>query len=256
MPMHLLAYAGSVTAATSPVTLPGLVDPVVTRSQTSGLYILQQRLQAIAGLGMSAGMARVQLSSPTLRQINIPYFRPINVGALPNANGQVCWMGDQPLMLPAMEELGPLFTTVTALAEDAFFLLWVADSVTPVPPGPILTARATATFTAVAGQWTLGNFTMEQALPTGSYALVGSECISTTGIAHRFAIFNQVFRPGSLSHQAAGDLTDMRLLSRRLGTYGTFNNTSIPQIEVLCGAADTAHEIYLHLVPTSGQIAA
>lgn len=254
MPFHLLAYTGSLTVAASPVTMTGLVDPVITRSATSSLYILPKRLQALAGVGMSTTLQRVQLSSPTLRQVNIPYFRPPIQSTAPTDNAQICWLGDQPLMLPELEELGPLATISAAGPETGWFLLWVADSVLPIPPGPILTARATATFAAVAGQWTLGTFNFEQALPSGTYALVGSECISATAVAHRWAFPQQLFRPGSLGHQAIDDIQDWRLATRRLGTYGTFLNTAPPMLEVLCTAADAAHEIYMQLIPTSPQL--
>lgn len=251
---HLLAYSGSV-AQTADTQLSGLVDPVITRSQTSGLYILQHRLQLLAALGMSATANRVKLSSPTLRQVNIPYMRPILAAARPNSGAQVCWMGDQPLHLPASEEIGPLFTSdLGAGSETAYFLAWVADSIVSIPSGPILTARATATTAATAGAWSLMNITLEQSLPNGNYMLVGSEHYSTTAIAHRWALFNQIFRPGSLSHQAVGDQQDWRLMTRRLGSYGIFNNVTVPQVEVLCTAADATHTFYLQLIPLSGQI--
>lgn len=255
MAVHLLAYSGAV-ATVADTSLAGLVDPVVTRSQTSNLYILQQRLMLLAAVGMSATLNRVKLSSPTLRQINQPYIRPIIAAARPRTNDQISYWADQPLMLPALEEIGPLVTSdVNPGPETAFFLAWVADSLIPVPSGPIITARFTATTAAVAATWTLMNITMEQPLPTGAYMLVGSEHYSTTAIAHRWSIFNQVFRPGSLSHQLTGDIQDWRLLNRRLGAYGQFNNTSIPQLEVLCTTTDAAHTGFMQLVPLSGQIA-
>jgi len=256
MPVHLLAYQGSLVLNTA-TTMSGLVDPVITRSATSSLYILPQRLQALAGIGMSAGLQRIQLSSPTLRQVNIPYFRPVIQSLRPTSGAQICALFDQPLMLPALEELGPIATTNTNPGpETGTFLLWVADQVLPVPPGDILTARATATFAATANTWSLGSFTFEQSLPNGLYALVGSEHVSTTAIAHRWAFPNQLFRPGSMSHQGIGDEQDFRLLTRRLGNYGNFLNTAPPQIEVLCTAADNSHEIYMQLVKLSGSVPA
>lgn len=252
MAVHLLAYQASLVLNT-PTTMAGLVDAAITRSATSALYILPKRMQCLAGVGMSAGMQRVQLSSPSLRQTNIPYFRPVIQSLRPTSGALVCWLADQPLWLPELEELGPIATTNTNPGpEPGTFLLWLADQILPVPPGDILTARATATFAAVANSWTMGSFTFEQSLPNGLYALVGSEHISTTAIAHRWSVPGQLFRPGFLSHQAIGDLQDFRLLTRRLGSCGTFFNTSPPQLEVLCTAADASHEIYLQLVKLSG----
>ncbi len=151
--------------------------------------------------------------------------------------------------LPALEELQPSAVDDTNPGPTTgWFLMWLANALVPIPMGDILTARATATFAATANVWTLGTFTLETALPSGLYALVGSEHISATAIAHRFQIPNQVARPGALSHQANADLQDFRLLTRRLGEYGRFLNTAPPQIEVLCTGADASHEIYLQLI--------
>lgn len=251
---HLAAYTASATLAANPNTMTGLVDPVLTRSATSALYILAKRMQLIWALGISTSIARVQLSSPTLRQVNMPYIRPINVGARPVSFIQPAWYGDQPLWLPALEEVGPLETITAAGPETSWFVLAMTEGLMPIPTGPVITARATATFAATAGLWTLGSFTFETALPSGNYALVGSEHISATAVAHRWAIPNQLYRPGSLSHQANGDVQDFRLMTRRMGLWGTFLNTAPPQLEVLCTGADAAHEIYMQLIPISGQI--
>lgn len=256
MPQHLLAYSGSV-ATTADTQLTGLVDPVITRSQTSGLYILQQRLMLLAALGMSPTANRVKLSSPTLRQVNIPYMRPILAAQRPDERCGLAWFADQPFMLPALEELGPLFTSdVNPGPETAYFLAWIADSIQPIPAGPVITVRATSSSAATAGAWTLMNITLEQSLPNGNYALVGTEHYSTTAIAHRWALFNQVFRPGMISQQTVGAQQDFRLTTRRLGLLGTFNNTTIPQAEVLCTAADASHTFYMQIIPISGQTVA
>jgi hypothetical protein len=245
---HLAAYQGSLVLNT-PTQMTGLVDSVLTRSATSALYIFQQEMKLLAAVGMSVGMQRLYISSPTLRQINLPYLRPIIQAVKPASNSQVAWFADQPLTLPAQEEIGPVATTNTDPGpETGTALMWLADRVDPIPPGDILTARATASFAAVANQWTLGSITFDTSLPPGLYALVGSEHISATAIAHRWQIPNQLWRPGSLSHQSVADLQDWRLLTRRLGAFGQFYNTAPPQLEILCTNTDASHEMYLQLV--------
>lgn len=255
--IHLAAYTAAAAAvASNPNAMTGLVDPVLTRSATSSLYILPQRMQLLAAVAMSTTIARLRVNSPTLRQITSPYIRPIILSARPTSNAQVAWYGDQPLMLPALEELQPTIDITAAGPEVSWFLLWLADQVVPIPQGPIIKCRLTSVTAAGVGIWTLLATTFETSLPSGLYAIVGSEHISTTAVAHRFAIPNQLLRPGSMSHQANGDIQDMRLMTRRLGTYGTFLNTAPPQVEVLCTAADASHEIYMDVIPLSGQIAA
>jgi hypothetical protein len=252
---HLAAYTGSLVLNTE-TNMSGLVDAALTRSATSSVYVLQKRMMLLAGVFMSVGMVRGRLQSPSLRQINPPYLHPIIRAAIPASNSQVAWFIDQPLLLPALEEITPSAVSNTNPGpETGFCLLWLAEQVRPIPPGDILTCRATATFAATANVWTLGSFTLETALPSGAYALVGSEHISATAIAHRFQIPSQVYRPGNLSHQANADLQDVRLQSRRLGNYGNFLNTAPPQLEVLCTGADASHEIYLQLVKIGDNMA-
>jgi hypothetical protein len=245
---HLAAYAGNKGAVVDD-SVPGVVDPALSRSATSNLYIFQQKLQLLAGVAMSATMARCKLSSPTLRQINTFYLRPTIAAQIPASLAIVDWYGDQPVMLPSLEEVGPLITNTSAANEQTTVLIWIATSVDPVPPGQIIHARATSTTAAVANTWTTMSFTLEQSLPTGTYAIVGSEHISAHGIAHRVVFPNMIFRPGSLSHQSVNDIQDIRLLTRRLGSYGTFVNTAPPLVDVFCSAADASHEFYFQLVP-------
>lgn len=246
MPVHLAAYQ-VLTVANTMTNLAGLVDQVLTRSQTSNVYLLPTKMQCMAGVGMGATLSRLQMTSPTLRQVNILNFRPPIPALQPASNSQVMWYGDQPLMLPALEELQP--AALDTGAEVVTFLLWLADTVMPVPPGQILKIRATSTTHAVANTWTLLQMTLDNALPAGQYALVGSEHISATGIAHRWQIPGQLLRPGVMSHQALSDIQDVRFAQRRLGTFGNFVQTALPQPEVLCTAADVTHELYLDIVP-------
>lgn len=245
---HLAAYQGSLVLNTE-TAMTGLVDAVLTRSATSALYVFQQQMKLLAAVGMSVGMTRVYMSSPSLRQINLPYMRPIIAAVKPASGSEICWLADQPLTLPAFEEIGPVAVSTTNPGpETGTLLAWLGDMIQPIPPGDILTARGTASFAAVANTWTLGSFTLDTSLPPGVYALVGSEHISATAIAHRWQIPGQLWRPGSMSHQATSDRQDWRLATRRLGMYGSFQNTAPPQLEVLCTSTDASHEVYLQLV--------
>jgi hypothetical protein len=246
MPFHLLAY-GAASVANTMTNLAGLVDQVMTRAQTSNAYLLPVKMQLMCAVGMGATLSRIQVTSPTLRQVNVLNIRPPIPALQPASGSLVHWLGEQPLMLPALEEIQP--AALDTAAERVTFLMWVADQLLPVPPGPIMTIRATSTTAAVANTWTLLAMTLDNALPAGQYALVGSQVISTTGIAHRFQIPGQLLRPGVMSHQLLSDIQDFRLATRRLGAYGNFVQTALPQCEVLCTAADASHEIYLDIVP-------
>lgn len=251
MPIHLAAYSGA-TVANAMTNLPGLVDQVLTRSQSSGVYILQNPMRLLAALGLGATIERAQVVSPTLRQVNTMNFMPLNAGVSPLDQVELSWWGDQPPMLPALEEIQP--AVLDSAVENATFLAWLADMVLPIPAGPILEIHATSTTAAAAGAWTILTYLLDQALPAGMYALVGSKHISATAIAHRWQIPGQVYRPGALSQTAVTDRTDWRLATRRLGAFGQFVQTALPQPEVLCVAADAVHELFMQIVPMNFQL--
>jgi hypothetical protein len=250
---HLAAYSLA-TSAAGQNQLAGLVDPVLTRSATSNLYILNDVMQLVAAAVISPTAVSAFLQSPTLRQISNPFLRPVIGAQEPADLSEVAWFGDQPFRLPKLEELGPVVTITAAGPETSYCLLWLSKLMEPVPAGQIITVHATATTTAVASAWTMMSFTLDQSLPSGMYAVVGTEHISATGVAHRLAFPNQLYRPGSMSHQLFTDRQDTRLMTRRLGLYGQFLNTAPPLLEVLCFAADATHDLYMQLVPMSGQL--
>jgi hypothetical protein len=250
---HLAAYQATIDN-TANTQLAGLVDPVLSRSVSSSAYIFQDKYKCVAGVYIGTTAERAMLVSPTLRQVNPPFFRPIIAAAKPASLSELAWYADQPFTIPALEEVAPQVTSGTAGTELATFLLWVTQGLVPIPAGQIYTARATATITAVPNAWTLGSFTLDQSLPSGNYAVVGAECIGTTILGFRLVFPNQLFRPGAIGHAAVGDINDWRLQTRRLGVWGQFLNTAPPQLEILCTAADTAQELYLQLIPMSGQL--
>ena len=250
---HLTGYSSSVTLPTN-VALAGLVDPALSRAVTSSAYVFAERLRLYAGIYIAAGATRARINSPTLRQVNPPFLRPVNRGAGVLAGFEIPWFGDQPLWLPAQEEVAPEVSGDTAVAERATVLLWLSPGIQPVPAGQIITLRGTAAITAVANAWTLGAITFDQALPSRQYAVVGGECIGATVLGFRLAFPNQLYRPGSLGAAALTSVIDWRLMTRRMGLWGRFLNTAPPQLEILCTAADATQEVYLQIVPLSGQL--
>ena len=203
MPAHLFAYTGTLTG---PGTFPlaGIVDNVLTRSASSGNYIFQFPWRLKWAFGLGETLTRVQITSPTLRQVQPPYIRPIQDALNPPDVQQIQWFGDQPLDLPAFEEFS-VQATLTAGPELDIALFSAFTDEMQIPAGRVLTSRWTAAIATVAGQWTLGTMQADQSLPPGTYAIVGLEVISATGLAARLQIPNQVFRPrNDMQHRRAG----------------------------------------------------
>lgn len=243
---HLAAYRGALTGATNEA-VGGVQDDVLTRAQSTNNYVLDTPMTLVAAYAQSLVMTRARLNSPTLRMISPPHIRPVRQAALPAGGELVQWFGNQPLALKANEEIGVEATGDNA--DVATILLWLTTGLMPIPAGPIITQRWTSSTAAVSGVWTSITMTLEQSLPPGDYALVGSECLSTNAIAHRWIIPNQFWRPGVLSQAGVTVQTDIRLQTRQLGRFGQFKNTAMPTCQVLVNGTDNSHIGFWQIVP-------
>lgn len=244
---HTLAFQVSQTALTNnPMT--AIQDDIIPRSVTSGAYILPDDMQMFAAYVSGVSLLRARLASATLRQINQPLIRPTNALLLPGNLPPLQTFLDQPPRIPANEEFNIEITDNAGAPTQLFCVLFLGQALQAIPPGNIITCRCTSTSTAGVRSWTTIAFTQDQTLPPGTYALVGSECYSTTGVAHRWIVPNQYYRPGSLSAAAVANLPNIFLTTRQLGLMGTFLNTVLPQCQVLCNAADASFEIYMQLI--------
>lgn len=245
---HLLAYRGTV-ADVANTALTAIVDDIITRSAVTGTFLLPEDMNLYGATAMSATINRARLASASLRQINQPLIRPLIASLRPNDNHEIAYYLDQPLRLKANEELSIEGTSDVGVGGEVMTaLLWIGKALTPHPAGDPITCRITSTTAAVANTWTTLAITMDQALPPGFYAIVGSEGFGTTQQAHRWIIPNQMYRPGNLSLQAATTKGDSSFIRRRWGEWGRFQNNALPQPQVLCTAADAAHTFMLQLI--------
>jgi hypothetical protein len=93
--------------------------------------------------------------------------------------------------------------------------------------------------------------TLQEGLPAQRWSVVGMRAYSANIIAARLIFYGQTNRPGVLGSQNFSDMHHPMFRLGQLGVFGTFDLNSIPQVEVLATAADTAETILLDLVPGS-----
>jgi hypothetical protein len=246
---HIAAYSSSIGAG--PANLAPLVDQPLPQATGGPGYQLPSPAKLLAATAFGGLCSGAQLVSPTLRQVQIPSIRPVVASATTEDLQLVQHLNRYSFTVPALEPVIVQATNSAAGPTVTWALVWFQFAVEPMPQGQILIASATSTGTATAGVWTTIPITFSQQLPTGTYGIVSSEHISATGLAHRFVFTDKVWRPGSLSHQAVTDRQDPYLLDGALGCYGTFQNTSPPNMDVLCTGADATHQFYIGLVPIS-----
>jgi len=244
---HTLAWSNTTVSNTTEVDLTPVTDAVVP--VTAANHFLPQRDVPLVYIGAcSANLQRARFSQPSIAVVTTPFIRPINQ-ALTFGIPQRFWdLSEQPLTLKGLEEI-TLFVTQTGGAAQqvvaAAGLMWQNI---PAPPGNIWTLRGTATTTAVINVWTQITMTWFNALPTGTFAVVGMEAFSASMIAARLILENQVPRPGTLGIQSLTNFANQIFRASSysdLGVWGQFHNYNMPLVEVLCTAADVSYEIYL-----------
>lgn len=216
-------------------------------------FVLPQDMQLVAAWAASATLSRARLNSGSLRQVNPPYFRPLNVAALPANDPNLVELAHRPFTLKGQEELILEATSGVAMGtERSTFLAWMMPNFDPAPQGDTYFIRFTSTTAAVANVWTTLAVTFETSLPKGRYAAVGCELQSTNGQAHRLIFDNQIWRPGFLSISSLGNRTHVYDYRQTLGKWGEFTTVSLPRFQVLVNGTDAAHEGYLQCVRLPG----
>lgn len=193
---------------------------------------------------------RARFITPTWRSISTPWIRPINLAIVPLDEPNVADYSSNPLRVKGLEELqlegyqgvggGAAITVGTAgLAEGP---------VGPAPAGEIIAMRGTGGTTVVAGQWTQCAITWQDTLPNGTFAIVGLEAIGVTCIAARLLLEDVNLRPGCVGQGLTSGNGAALFRYGRLGIWGRFQAYRLPGVEFFCNAADTAQEVFLHIM--------
>lgn len=244
---HTVAWSNTAVSNTTEVDLTPVVDAVVP--VTAANHFLPQRdIPIVYIAAASANLQRARFSTPTLALVTTPFIRPINQ-ALNFGVPQRLWdLSEQPLTLKGLEEITMLVTQTGGAAQQVVAVAGLMWQSIPAPPGNIWTLRGTSSSTATINVWTQITVTWFNALPTGTFAVVGMEAFSTTNIASRLILENQVPRPGVLGITALTNFPNQIFRGSSysdLGVWGQFHNYNMPLVEVLCTAADNSFEIYL-----------
>jgi len=130
---------------------------------------------------------------------------------------------------------------------------WFCDG--PIRPyvGRGFTVHWTGTTTLAANGWTAAAITFDNGIPSGTFAIVGSRCLSAGALFHRWIPRGQSpYRPGGFAQQGQDDFpydgsryTDF---VQNFGEWMRFTNTTPPQVEIFSRSADTTQNGFLDLV--------
>ncbi len=246
MSFHTAAFFASVVTAVETV-LPPVQDDILNIQ--NGRFLPSRTRDLIYAAAMSTDLQRAFFTSPKLRQITLPFIRPIIDGAVPFSLNEVADYRKNPLSFPGVEEFSVSALNDAAVGpEDTTVVFGMSEGFTPMIRGDIFTMRGTGTTTTIANAWTTCPITFADTLPVGDYAVVGLEAIGVTCQAARLIFGGQEIRPGCLGQIDDGGTGPKMFRKGGLGEWGRFNTIDLPQVQFLTGGIDTVQEIYMDII--------
>jgi hypothetical protein len=257
MATHLVAWEESIDQATlGRITLEG--DDVLTELDADRFLVPADYRYIHWAFAGGISLTRAQIHTPSLDQQRMLleiFPRKRGTDELPTRTALQLFKPMRPVELQPNEQLEVQTAEdgVAATQQTALVALGPAE-LPPVPPGPVMRWRATGTTTLVVRDWTNVVLTLDNALPPGTYGLVGFIPASAGCIAARAVFQGGGYRPGVLGLGAAelagGDFDETAY--NRMNGYlmGTFTHLTVPQFQFFSLSADVAETIIMDLIRT------
>jgi hypothetical protein len=242
---HLVAWSESIATGVEDDLLP-VPDGIMTIQNNH--FLPGQDVRVLFASAMATNLQRARIATPKVQVVTTPFIRGIMAGLVPTSPAQLATYLSNPFVLRGIEEIQVLATQTAAGAQRVTALMGL--ELTPNMPvsGDIFTIRGTSTTAAVANAWTPLTVTWQNTLPAGQYDIVGLQHQSANGQACRLSIEGERYRPGCMSQTGIADIAHPYFFKAAMGRWASFNNYVMPIPEVLCNAADAAHEIYLDII--------
>jgi len=193
-------------------------------------------------------ISQAQLTAPSLRERSLIDVRPLNLNNRPIGGRPFLTYWEKPIQLEPGEGARALASEHSVGVSSVTALVWLVDEISSMPDGEIETIRATSTTTTKAFEWTLCQLNLTQQLRAGRYAIVGMRAESANAIAARLVIPGSPYRPGTLAYNTCAVEQPAEFRNGGLGSWGEFEHTFIPQVELLALAEDTTQNFYLDIV--------
>lgn len=247
---HTAVYQSSVTNGLTDAADNALADGVFKIGSSNG-FVLQEDMMPIAAWYAPINGTAARLKSPKFNQFGPLELIPVQAAAAAPVvvDGLLVatWIYRPPIFRNQEEVTCTVDTGGAAPALEPVAVSF-SNGIDPVPPGEELTLKFTSTTAASTTAWTVLTLTAATTIPEGRYAMIGSECISSKGIAHRWTFWGQFYRPGFPSTSARTNRQYPGVRDFRHGLMGRFSNVTLPNLEVLCGAADASHTIFARCI--------
>lgn len=226
--------------------------------------------------GVGAHLEAIQPQAASFLPLPYPTLQPNNIGTAMENPPKAWDFIRAPKVLRQTEAFHIFASQTSAGAETETVFAMFTDGV--IQPAPAISqaptfngnsmftiAHATATTTLTANAFTQVTPTLDAALPAGQYALVGMRVQSTGCLAFRIKPINEpLWRPGGIGCQTADqlELPGQRYINAlngqisHWGTWLTFFQNTVPNVDVWSTSADTKEDFWFDLVKISDVVTA
>lgn len=244
---HLAAFEASVAANATFTALTPVPDGSLS-TPGSG-FVIPERMAVRRALLTGLGATEGRLNVPGFRQIAYPSLYPVNKALYAVDRPPFIDWGDMGPAFRPTENLGvDVSTDATAGPNITRAFCYLGDRLPTAPTGEVFTLKYTGAPTAVTGQWVNFSPTVTTALPAGKYALIGADAYGAGLAAIRFQFPGQVWRPGVIAQQAAGEFDDGSQRMGRMGLFGVFSSTALPTVDCIGASGAIAITMYWDLI--------
>ncbi len=244
---HTAAYSQSIANGGTNTAVNAVADNVFKIGSQNG-FVLQEDMMLLSAWSAPHNGTYFRLSSPKFSQFGYIQVLPTGPGASMTNGILVSTWPYRPPTFRNQEEVTAFADTGGTAAAVETLIVSFSNGVDTIPPGEELTVKLTSTTTATANAWTLLTITLSQTLPEGRYAMLSSELISTSGVAHRWTFWGQFYRPGLPSSTAATNNPFPGVRDYRQGLMGQFSNVTLPNLEAFCSAADSSFTGFMRII--------
>lgn len=247
---HLLVFNTAAQAQNTVLTgLGTVVDQVFSQFNTLN-YTPQADMKIVRTYARGANATEVRLDTPILRPVGPPQIQPIDTAAAPPNLPPINKYDKSALTWFKNDPLGVLLSRAGAAVAQTSAGIWVADSIPQEIWAPARAVLATGTLTLTTTGWVPVQLVFAQQLPPGRYQITGMAVQGTGALFGRLVIPNQLYRPGVLAQEAAGEYDHEWFRRGAFGDFGQFESFALPTAEIFgftAGAITVS--VWLDVVP-------